>query len=69
LKTLKKHHIKAALFVCGMRVADSNGQRLIKAMGRPGSYDLQPFLFASVFLIPNPIPLKSSAPILTRATA
>lgn len=30
LKTLKKHHIKAALFVCGMRVADSNGKTLLK---------------------------------------
>lgn len=30
LKTLKKHHVKAALFVCGMRVADSNGRDLLK---------------------------------------
>lgn len=30
LKTLKKHRIKAALFVCGMRVADSNGKTLLK---------------------------------------
>lgn len=31
LKTLNKHHIQAALFVCGMRVNDANGARLIKA--------------------------------------
>ena len=29
LKTLDKHKIKAALFVCGMRVNDSNGKELL----------------------------------------
>lgn len=30
LKTLDKHHIQAALFVCGMRVNDANGQMLLR---------------------------------------
>lgn len=30
LKTLKKHRIKAALFVCGMRIADTDGQKLLQ---------------------------------------
>ena len=30
LKTLDKHKIKAALFVCGMRVNDANGSDLLR---------------------------------------
>ncbi|MFN8395881.1 MAG: polysaccharide deacetylase family protein [Bacteroidia bacterium] len=30
LKALDKHRIQAALFVCGMRVNDANGQRLLR---------------------------------------
>ena len=36
LAALKKHHIKAALFVCGMRVDDANGKILLKKWDKNG---------------------------------
>lgn len=37
LSTLQKHHIQAALFVCGMRIADANGKALLKKWDEKGN--------------------------------